>query len=57
MIALNERDGAAPPGADHRHRIIPATQSSKGQEALVRDSRQDFTTYNPLLLRGSKSLP
>jgi hypothetical protein len=39
------------------HRIIPATQSSKGQEAVVRDSRQDFTTFNPLLLRGSKSLP
>jgi hypothetical protein len=57
MIALNERDGAAPAGADHRHRIIPATQSSKGQEAVVRDSRQNFTTFNPLLLRGSKSLP
>jgi hypothetical protein len=39
------------------HRLIPATQSSKGQEAVVRDSRQDFTTFNPLLLRGSKSLP
>lgn len=39
------------------HRIISATQSCKGPEAVVRDSRRDFTTFNPLLLRGSKSLP
>jgi hypothetical protein len=39
------------------HRIISATQSCKGPEAVVRDSGRDFTTFNPLLLRGSKSLP
>lgn len=39
------------------HRIISDTPSCKGPEATVRDSRQDFTTFNPLLLRGSKSLP
>ena len=39
------------------HRIISAAQSSKGPEAVVRAAREDFTTFNPLLLRGSKSLP
>jgi hypothetical protein len=39
------------------HRIISTTPSCKGTEAVTRDSRQDFTIFNPLLLRGSKSLP
>ena len=39
------------------HRIISTSQSAKGPEAAARDARQDFTTFNPLLLRGSKSLP
>jgi hypothetical protein len=39
------------------HRIISTAQSGKAPEAVVRDTRQDFTTFNPLLLRGSKSLP
>src|ERR1035437_9890072 len=38
------------------HRIISTTPSCKGTEVVARDSRQDFTTFNPLLLRGSKSL-
>jgi len=39
------------------HRIIPGTQAYKGAQPLAREPQQDFTTFNPLLLRGSKSLP
>ena len=39
------------------HRIISAANSGKGPEAVARDPRRDFATFNPLLLRGSKSLP
>lgn len=39
------------------HRIISAANSGKGPEAMARDPRRDFATFNPLLLRGAKSLP
>ena len=39
------------------HRIISAANSGKGPEAVARDPHRDFATFNPLLLRGSKSLP
>lgn len=39
------------------HRVISAAGSGKGPEAVARDPRRDFATFNPLLLRGSKSLP
>src|ERR1035437_645789 len=39
------------------HRIISAANSGKGPEAVAPDPRRDFATFNPLLLRGAKSLP
>jgi hypothetical protein len=39
------------------HRIISGAPPSMSPGSAARNSRQDFTTFNPLLLRGSKSLP